>query len=1029
MSFTQGVAGKDAQHRSRNRGNSRAPAAARATTAASVTRTTAASRSVRPPVALSVAPALGSRLQRQGRPLAAAAEPGDVSRSNAKQTAPVAKPGEFFPRFNEDEEEKESAARFDAQMQELRQSVLGPKRQPAAGRAAGATAQPSAASPALTDSFLLQSSSSPPVGSSHQLHSHASPHPSSVASGALASPRRAPAAEDDSTTHGQRLNQQAVDNAHSSAERLLKLLESFEPAAPNFQPAARRDVLHSLERGVLLTAEGKAATELAMLDLVMVHMQLKQAGLPNNSASKNLRSALEAEASRCGSESPAAQLLTNYISYFSRLLKVFSPSKGLDIAGVPADTTLQERYNIWRKLLLAGGSSPLYASKQLSYAKSGKAFTRAYPDPTQRRKALLAEFRAEKHRTYKEWVAHLSASSPAAAVASSPASLAASDSASPLPELDWTQLPALCIASTYSDQKPESNDPWLVKMMLKKGWVDPTAAMLHLCPAELLKGNPFLCHQLLRDTKRGQPHLDQARAWSDHASNYIGEYAASDLFMLAKLREQQLKSQHVKRLFVIMLPSSAIENAMRALKDMDPITREELTSDTRPNHAHPQKLTWSKDSGLDNSEYKMYIQYLDSFPAAVRLAANQRAPLRVVYVRTLMWFTKLAAEQERQQLLTQVLADAATEFSKLTQQRRCYLIEQFPPNLINATYDDKKKNARLFAKYMLPQQWEDIPSPFRARPALMTTHLKSVAKKLLQFMRAHPKEVEFVLKGSHATCETCFHRVRRTDGSLADPDWLMPQLREQVEELYQHCIGIQPFSKHLRAGEYRVWLVVVEVYDHCKRKLVRKLQILSVVLTRPGQSRPDGMPAQMESISPDYALPEVMACKQMVQDMLADPSLGEFFMGVLRGPAALPALRIDCFYNPDTKKAYMNEMAPTPDAVVFTATHGTSLIRIIGSDTAERVWQLATHAYEIPGSPSASPGGGGWGDDMEENAEDEDPYVPQRRRVMAPDPFRSPPPRGSRQHQSKDDNMQTDEPEAEQDASAAAASKAKKKVS
>jgi hypothetical protein len=55
----------------------------------------------------------------------------------------------------------------------------------------------------------------------------------------------------------------------------------------------------------------------------------------------------------------------------------------------------------------------------------------------------------------------------------------------------------------------------------------------------------------------------------------------------------------------------------------------------------------------------------------------------------------------------------------------------------------------------------------------------------------------------------------------------------------------------------------------------------------------------------------------------------------------LVAIRCDCFYDAEQKRAYFNEFAPTPDAVVFTTTHESSLVMDIGMQSAQRMFKLA----------------------------------------------------------------------------------------
>ena len=235
---------------------------------------------------------------------------------------------------------------------------------------------------------------------------------------------------------------------------------------------------------------------------------------------------------------------------------------------------------------------------------------------------------------------------------------------------------------------------------------------------------------------------------------------------------------------------------------------------------------------------------------------------------------------------------------------------------VNAVCDNKDITAEVFGAWMLPQRWVPVQS--------QTDQLAATCASLLEFARAHDVGRQYVLKGSHSTCGYTFRPIAvDASGECAA---LSATVRELVDVQHQHCIGVQPFSPHLRRREYRFWLVAFpherpSVYD-----------LATAVETRPAPH----VGELICSSSFDGATEAGHACMQLVRTLLQSPTarVRDFWATLLR--LRIPALRVDCFYDPEQQRAMLNELAPAPDAVLFTRTHESQLARIIGRAMAQQ---------------------------------------------------------------------------------------------
>ena len=322
--------------------------------------------------------------------------------------------------------------------------------------------------------------------------------------------------------------------------------------------------------------------------------------------------------------------------------------------------------------------------------------------------------------------------------------------------------------------------------------------------------------------------------------------------------------------------------------------------------------------------------FAETWTDAVMLAETGGASLRVLSIRTLMWFDKIASASFCRRSIAMLLRETGA----LTPP------ELYPSNAIDATYDNKSKAHGLFKKFMLPQLWvpvelQDIEQ-YDLTSERVTQCVQKLQAKLLRFMQKHRSgnATDFVIKGSDATYSSTYRKFTYHSGrgrhGRTEPE-LLNLLRDIVVGQHQHCIGIQPFNASLRACEYRVWIVA---YD-CPTSAKRQLHPILTVMTRPDDSKP-GVKF-MHAVTPDAASAELVLCTELVKEMLQHPRAQAFWSQLKKD---LCAIRLDVFVH--NGRAHFNEMAPPPDAVTFTSTHESSLVSIIAKDTTLRLFALAT---------------------------------------------------------------------------------------
>lgn len=432
------------------------------------------------------------------------------------------------------------------------------------------------------------------------------------------------------------------------------------------------------------------------------------------------------------------------------------------------------------------------------------------------------------------------------------------------------------IIIVYGDIDKQANDPWLVDVHDPLSLTDPDAELpLHKNAHELLIHNDNLRTRLHRDSSGFALTSHVTCQPAAHNSIYVGDYAMQNLHLLMRLVEYCRKLN--SRWRVIFVPSSAVDARLRGVDQA-------ITSDTRDEC--PLTTLMAEGPSATNIDYAFSKTWPESDP---------EFPTRVVYIQTLMWFRKLSK------------ADCEARIANLLQGAILH-----PPIAVNDACDDKKRTADVFGKYMLPQQWVSVANQT----------VKELCATLLIFMDNHVGNL-FVVKGSTSTCGYSYHgEIKRHDVRE-----LNKAVSELVNDLHQHCIGIQVFSSHLRRREYRCFVVARPL------EAPTAYRIGVTVETRPPAARGK----EMHISTSNYVEDGNCACGDLVETILKDddPAIAEFWNRLLM--LRIPVLRIDSFYDADHKRSMLNEFAPAPDAVVFTATHEAPVVSIVGRAMAEQM--------------------------------------------------------------------------------------------
>jgi len=152
----------------------------------------------------------------------------------------------------------------------------------------------------------------------------------------------------------------------------------------------------------------------------------------------------------------------------------------------------------------------------------------------------------------------------------------------------------------------------------------------------------------------------------------------------------------------------------------------------------------------------------------------------------------------------------------------------------------------------------------------------------------------------------------KAEGNAEDkPDSALPALiYKWVRDNGQTSFGLQPLIEGFQRAEYRFWFTSGSVPGS---------DVLSwryACMLQSGVTSLNDQPAI--AIEQSCALtPEANACYDLAHDLVKGPYIRSFIQ--IDNP--MPALRLDCGWDPKGKKAFLNEMGVSPGAWIFSECH------------------------------------------------------------------------------------------------------------
>jgi hypothetical protein len=286
------------------------------------------------------------------------------------------------------------------------------------------------------------------------------------------------------------------------------------------------------------------------------------------------------------------------------------------------------------------------------------------------------------------------------------------------------------------------------------------------------------------------------------------------------------------------------------------------------------------------------------------------APLRVLFLPNLMWYSQFATQASLRQSLDQLLKGIAdVQQQQLAAPRP---VSVYPPASWDALLEQKNEVYTRFSDIMLLSQWLPVQD--------CTRHgFQELASRLCNKMPPG----SYVLKASYADAARGTLCGIELPLDAARQKALAEAIRSMRNEVHASHFGLQQFCPLFRNNEFRHWCVAVPSSDGVLRFRI-------AVTMRTEFTNEEKLTGRVSAPLDE----ESAACYDLVQQLLRDDSL---LVAELHR-VGCRALRIDCGYQYKEKRAFLNELTCPTDAYIFTHAHETELIwklgRIFGEDIA-----------------------------------------------------------------------------------------------
>ena len=409
------------------------------------------------------------------------------------------------------------------------------------------------------------------------------------------------------------------------------------------------------------------------------------------------------------------------------------------------------------------------------------------------------------------------------------------------------------------------------------------------------------------------------RMFSLSVIRVLGEFSVVLLHILNAMHEQMLQHAPSSVLTVSLLSLAGLEAHMR--RHVQQGARAAANSESAAGMAADTATTLSARHSMSTRHMAqdrplLFSAAASSSPLRIRWCTSWTEatcdvpPVRAFYMPSLTWLHTLGTDEQRQQLVAEMLHGDGRG------------VVLYPPVTWDALLESKPDVYKRFHALMLPTRWVSLASVNNSLSRLARELLKdqrdgdyyvkvstaAVQRLCKASISALPQQLAHVavhvllhVQGGFSFAGHCASRIRVQDGRCHK---LAADLRRFVSEQHQLCVGIQPFIAGFEQFELRTWLVL----DHATQRWRPSLTI------KTSHSASEGMTAELYQPLHGSAL----RIADLVEHMLVDHA--DFFERArLLG---IPALRVDCGYDEATHRAFFSEFACAGDASMWSEVHG-----------------------------------------------------------------------------------------------------------
>lgn len=170
--------------------------------------------------------------------------------------------------------------------------------------------------------------------------------------------------------------------------------------------------------------------------------------------------------------------------------------------------------------------------------------------------------------------------------------------------------------------------------------------------------------------------------------------------------------------------------------------------------------------------------------------------------------------------------------------------------------------------------------------------------------------------GGFTDCGDCAAPVSITEGKSIQVE---AYVYHWTNNEGQREFGIQQFISGLPEQEHRLWFVSGSTPDGSALQWRLALYLQSRIVVNEKKQK-------LVEIEQGCVLsPEANACYDFALKLIAE----KYFTDLLTLKHPIPAIRLDCGYNPKTNAAFLNELAVSPGGWIFSQVHGLDILPFV----------------------------------------------------------------------------------------------------